>query len=127
MKWVATWAASPQGPYPIGAAVAQPDLSFALPTGSTNGAIEQTFRLIIKPDLWGDTIRLRFSNNFGTQAVTLGSVTVGLQNYAGNVVPETNTKVTFSGSASATIPLGQEIYSDRALQPVRHDHLKDRI
>lgn len=111
-KWIATWAASPQGPYPAGAAVAQPDLSFALPTGSTSGAIEQTFRLIIKPDLWGDIIRLRFSNNFGAQAVTLGSITVALQNYAGNLLPDTITKVTFGGSASVIIPVGQEIYSD---------------
>jgi lysophospholipase L1-like esterase len=114
-KWIATWAASPQGPYPAGSAVAEPDLSFALPTGSTNGAIEQTFRLVVKPDLWGEIIRLRFSNNFGAQAVTLGSVTVALQNYAGNLVPDTITEVTFSGSASVILPVGQEIYSD----PVR--------
>ena len=60
-------------------------------------------------------IRLRFSNNFGAQAITLGSVTVALQNYAGNLVPDTITKVTFSGSASVFLPVGQEIYSD----PVR--------
>ena len=49
--WVASWTASPQGPYPAGWAVAQPDLSFALPRGDTDGATDQTFRLIVKPDL----------------------------------------------------------------------------
>ena len=42
-----------------------PDLSFALPRGDTEGASNQTFRLIVKPDLWSKTIRLRFSNTFG--------------------------------------------------------------
>jgi lysophospholipase L1-like esterase len=111
-KWVASWAASPQGPYPIGAAVAQPDLSFALPNGATEGAVEQTFRLIVKPDLWGSIVRLRFSNNFGSQPVTLGGVKVGLQDYAGNIVPGTSSTVTFKGQKSVTLPLNQEIYSD---------------
>ncbi len=68
--------------------------------------------MIVKPDLWGNTIRLRFSNTWGTQPVTFGRVTVGLQSYSGNLLPETNTPVTFSGSPSVTIPPGQEIFSD---------------
>jgi lysophospholipase L1-like esterase len=111
-KWVTSWAASPQGPYPIGAAVAQPVLSFALPNGATEGAVEQTFRLIVKPDLWGSIVRLRFSNNFGNQPVTLGSVKVGLQDYAGNIVSDTNGAVTFGGKSSVTLPVGEEVYSD---------------
>ena len=62
--WVASWTASPQGPYPAGWAVAQPDLSFALPRGDTDGATDQTFRLIVKPDLWSKTIPLRLANTF---------------------------------------------------------------
>jgi hypothetical protein len=76
--WVASWTASPQGPYPAGWPAAQPDLSFALPRGDTEGASNQTFRLMVKPDLWSKTIRLRFSNTFGSRPVTLGAVTVGL-------------------------------------------------
>jgi hypothetical protein len=38
--WVASWTASPQGPYPAGWAVAQPDLSVALPHGDTEGAAD---------------------------------------------------------------------------------------
>jgi len=30
--------------------------------------------MIVKPDLWGNTIRLRFSNTWGTRPVTLGRV-----------------------------------------------------
>ena len=60
-KWVASWAGSAHGPYPSGNAVAQPELSEILPPG---GANDQTFRLIVKPDLWARGGRLRFSNVF---------------------------------------------------------------
>jgi len=45
-KWVTAWAASVQGPYPIGNPSAQPDLRFAFPSPET-GARDQTFRLIV--------------------------------------------------------------------------------
>jgi hypothetical protein len=77
--------------------------------------INQTLRLIVKPDLWSNTIRLRFSNTWGTQPVTFGRVTVGLQSYSGNILPETNTLVTFAGRPSVTIPAGQELFSDPVL------------
>src|SRR5256885_5869296 len=64
-KWVATWAASVQGPYPIGDAALQPELGFAIPVPET-GARDQSFRLMVKPDLWGKSVRLRFANTFGS-------------------------------------------------------------
>src|SRR5262245_48882425 len=75
-KWVATWTASAHGPYPSGFPTAQPDLQFALPDPS-NGANDQTFRLIVRPDLWGRRMRLRFSNAFGTRPVILDDVFLG--------------------------------------------------
>ena len=93
-KWVASWAASAQGPYPSGNASAQPVLDFAFESAE-RGATDQTFRLIVKPDLWGRHVRLRFSNAFGTQPVTFDDAFVGLQSTAGNLVPGTNRRVTF--------------------------------
>src|SRR5216684_3513889 len=110
-KWVASWAASAHGLYPSGTAVAQPDLSFAFPSAQT-GANDQTFRLIVRPDLWGDRFRLRFSNFFGTRSVTLDDVFLGLQASAGAIVRGTNRQVTFQGGSSITIPAGQSIFSD---------------
>ena len=60
-KWVAAWAGSVQGPYPVGNPSAQPDLRFAFPSAET-GARDQTFRMIVRPDIWGPHTRLRFSN-----------------------------------------------------------------
>jgi lysophospholipase L1-like esterase len=110
--WVASWTASPQGPYPAGWAVAQPDLSFALPRGDTEGATDQTFRLIVRPDLWSKTIRLRFSNTFGSRPVTLSAVTVGLQSTGGNLLAGKAQAVLFGGKPEVVIPIGEELYSD---------------
>ena len=110
-KWVASWAASAHGPFPSGFAVAQPNLTFAFPSAQT-GANDQTFRLIVHPDLWGKRFRLRFSNVFGVKPVTLDDLYVGLQASAGAVVPGSNRPVTFDGGGSVTIPAGQSLYSD---------------
>jgi alkanesulfonate monooxygenase SsuD/methylene tetrahydromethanopterin reductase-like flavin-dependent oxidoreductase (luciferase family) len=66
-KWVVSWTASAQGPYPIGNPSAQPDQRFAFPSAEA-GANDQTFRLIVRPDIWGREARLRFTNVFGTRA-----------------------------------------------------------
>ena len=86
---------------------------FPFPT-PTISAANQTFRSIVKPDLWGSQMRFRFSNAFGTGPVTFDAVTVGLQEYSGNVVKGTLTPVTFGGKRSVTIAPGQEIWSDAA-------------
>ena len=48
-KWVTSWAASVQGPYPIGNPSVQPNQSFHFPAAAT-GARDQSFRLIVRPD-----------------------------------------------------------------------------
>ena len=134
-KWVASWATSPATffaytappkPFvlefgkPIQYAVAniQPDLAFPFPNATTTGAaaVNQTFRSMVRPDLWGKTIRIRFSNVFGSAPVTFQSVTVGLQEYSANVVPGTLVPVKFGGSRSVTIPAGpgpeSRVFSD---------------
>jgi lysophospholipase L1-like esterase len=111
-KWVASWAASQQGPYPSGFSIAQPDLSLVFPSPG-DGANDQTFRMIVKPDLWGKQIRLQFSNVFGTKAVTFDHIFVGMQSSGANVAPGTNHQVTFgNGQTSVTLTPGKQIYSD---------------
>src|SRR5215510_9771771 len=68
-KWVTVWTGSVQGPYPTGNASAQPNLRFAFPS-APDGARDQTFRLIVQPDIWGAQTRLRLSNVFGLKPVT---------------------------------------------------------
>ncbi len=52
-KWVTAWTASMQGPYPNGFALLQPDLSLLFPDPA-RGASGQSFRMIVRPDLWGN-------------------------------------------------------------------------
>jgi len=119
--WAASWAASVHGPYPSGNAVAQPELKFVFPDPEV-GANDQSFRLIIRPDLWSDHFRVRFANTFGTQPVTLDAVFVGLQSSGGSVAAGTNRPVTFAGgSQRLDLPVGQSASSD----PVALDYVDD--
>ncbi|HYE74397.1 MAG TPA: lysophospholipase, partial [Blastocatellia bacterium] len=115
-KWVASWAASAHGPYPSGNPSAQPILDYAIESAQT-GASDQTFRLIIRPDLWGKRGRLRFSNAFGTRPVTLDNVFIGLQSYSGNIASGTISIVMFGGKQSITLQPGQVSYSDAVNLP----------
>jgi lysophospholipase L1-like esterase len=110
-EWVASWAGSAHGPYPSGNAVAQPELKFAFPTPAA-GANDQTFRLIVRPDLWGQRWRIRLSNVFGIRPVTFDAVYLGIQATAGNVIAGTNRRVAFSGRPAVTIPAGASTFSD---------------
>lgn len=136
-KWAASWATSPAAYYvyaapvpqnqalgfsPTKSAVAniQPDLSFPFTdakaaSGAT--ATNQTFRSIVKPDLWGRTMRIKLSNVFGNQPLTFNAVTIALQEYGANVVHGTVVPVKFLGSNLVTILPGQEMWSDSARLP----------
>ncbi len=110
-KWVVSWAASVQGPYPTGNPSAQPDQKFAFPVPA-DGANDQSFRLIVRPTIWSRQARLRFSNAFGTKPVTFDGVHVGLQLGGAAILKGTNRPVTFGAKASVTIPPGGMVWSD---------------
>ena len=100
-----------QGPYPTGNASAQPNLSVAFPTPAT-GAHDQSFRLIIRPDIWGPQLRLRLSNVFGSTSVTFDGVFAGLQMSGAALVSGTNRPVMFKGKPTITISPGEFAWSD---------------
>jgi lysophospholipase L1-like esterase len=115
-KWVVSWTASAQGPYPVGNPSAQPDLSLALPSPET-GARDQSFRLVLKPEIWGREARVRFTNVLGTKPVTFDDVFIGLHRSSSAVVPGTNRAVTFRGKTRVTIRPGQSAWSDAVKLP----------
>lgn len=120
IHWVAAWTASLQGPYPTGNAAAQPDMQLAFPAPE-RGARDQSFRLIVRPTLWGRTARIRLSNALGTQPVQFCDVYVGLHEASSAVVAGTNRGVRFAGAASVTVPPGASVWSD----PVALDFIAD--
>jgi lysophospholipase L1-like esterase len=109
--WATSWTASVQGPFPVGNASAQPDLSAVFPSPDT-GARDQSFRLIVRPDVWGGEARIRLSNAFGVRPVTFDGVFVGLQMIASAIVKGTNRPVTFDGKPSVTVAPGTSAWSD---------------
>jgi lysophospholipase L1-like esterase len=115
--WVASWRASPHGPYPSGNPSAQPALEGVFVTAS-EGASDQTFRLIVKPDLWASTARIRFTNIFGTRPLTVDGAFAGLQTSGGNVAAGTNRPLTFNGGhARVVVPVGAATYTDPVVLP----------
>src|ERR1700753_1864526 len=110
-QWVASWTASSHGPYPVGNPTAQPEMKFAFPSAE-QGARDQTFRLIVRPDVWGPPARLRRSNAFGAKPITFATAFVGLQESGAAIVPGTNAAVTFGGQKSVTVAPGQSAVSD---------------
>ena len=110
-KWATVWTASVQGPYPSGNAAAQPDLTRAFPVPAA-GARDQSFRLIVRPDIWGRQTRIRLSNALGTRPVTFDAVFVGMQMSGAALVTGTNRATTFGGKSSVTVAPGESAWSD---------------
>jgi lysophospholipase L1-like esterase len=115
-KWVASWTASAHGPYPVGNPSAQPDQKFAFPAPEA-GARDQTFRLIVRPDIWGRQMRLRLTNAFGTRPVNFDGVFAGLQLGGPGLVKGTNRPVTFGGKDRVTVAPGAMVWSDPVSLP----------
>ncbi|MDR1535379.1 MAG: GDSL-type esterase/lipase family protein [Planctomycetota bacterium] len=115
-EWKTAWAAPVQGPFPAGHPTAQPSLEQAIPDPA-RGAVDQTFRLIVRPDIWGKTVRLRFSNTFGDKPLSLDGVFVGLRAGAAAVAKGTNHQVTFNFSPEVSIPPGESVWSDGVTLP----------
>ena len=111
--WATSWTASMHGPYPSGNASAQPDLRLVFPNAT---ARDQTFRMIVRPDIITGRSRLRFSNAFGTRPVTLDGVFAGVHLGGGALLRGTNRPVRFNGGkTSVTIEPGATIWSDAIL------------
>jgi lysophospholipase L1-like esterase len=99
--WVGSWAASQQIPEPQN----------ALPAADLTDA---TLRETVHLTLGGTTLRMHFSNAFGTEPlhITAAHIAHPTANNTGAVDPTTDRALTFSGRADVTIPAGAEYLSD---------------
>jgi lysophospholipase L1-like esterase len=98
-RWVGTWATGPTG-------AAIPPA--AAPMQFTN----QTLRQIVHTSLGGSRVRVRFSNEFGTEPLTIGAARIALRGAGSSIVGGTDRALTFGGAASITIPAGAPALSD---------------
>jgi hypothetical protein len=110
LKWVTSWAVQIQAAYVAPPAHdSKPNLSVALPNAT---ATNQTFRMIVKPRLWGQLVRIRLSNVFGTQPVTFSTVSIAFQKSQANIVRDSSRTVTFGGAERIEVPAGRSVFSD---------------
>jgi hypothetical protein len=95
--WVVAWGASPEG---------------AAATSENPGGADQTFRSFFYPTVSGTMERVRFSNYFGTEPVTIGAAGLAIATTPPAVDPANDVALSFKGSPSITIAPGTEAMSD---------------
>jgi lysophospholipase L1-like esterase len=98
--WVGTWACAPQ--------LAEAADQFV----AANSASGITLRQIVRVSVGGKTIRVRFTNAFAKDAVTINSAHLARPAAPGEIQPGTDRKLTFNRRDSITIPAGALVYSD---------------
>jgi lysophospholipase L1-like esterase/peptidoglycan/xylan/chitin deacetylase (PgdA/CDA1 family) len=106
-RWVAAWATAQQIPEERNALKPE-DLKDA------------TLRQIVRIQIGGKQLRIRFSNAFGTQPLTIGAATLARSaNNALSKIDEASLKpLSFGGKPQAIIPAGAEYWSDPVDFPV---------
>ena len=100
-RWVGAWSS----------AQLAPDAKNSLaPEDYPNATLRQVVRLSIG----GDTLRVKLSNLFGTQPLTIDAarIAVSAAPATARIDPATDRPLTFSASARVTIPAGGETWSD---------------
>ncbi|HEX5226152.1 MAG TPA: SGNH/GDSL hydrolase family protein [Bryobacteraceae bacterium] len=120
--WVATWAASPQTAqfrFPLPRPAAAPANSANAPTNQAPPVIppapkfnNQTLRLIVRSSIGGRRVVVHLSNAYGTEPLHIGAAHIALREKDSSIVSGSDRALTFSGSASTTIPAGAEMLSD---------------
>lgn len=114
-KWVAAWAASPQGaggPWGPGA------LSGRMSAPPVDAFSNETLRQVANLHFGGEMVRVQLSNRFGAQPITFDAASVGIRKAGAALVPGSERQLSFGGDRSVTIPPGQEVVSDAAALPV---------
>lgn len=91
--WVGTWATSPQ-------------------QGGARWFVDQTVRQVVRLSIGGDTLRVRFSNEYGDKPLVIGAARVALSAGDGTIRPGTSRVLTFGGAYSVTVPPNAPVVSD---------------
>lgn len=84
-----------------------------------------TLRQVVRVSIGGDTLRVKLSNLFGTQPLTIDAarIAVSAEPSTPRIDPATDRPLTFSASARVTIPAGGETWSDPValkVEPLAH-------
>ena len=92
--WVGTWTTSPA------------------PSESGMDFNNHTLRMNPRVSIGGDTLKVRLSNAYGNGKLLISSAYVGIRDNGPAIMPDSERKLTFGGSGSATIAAGALVVSD---------------
>jgi lysophospholipase L1-like esterase len=98
--WVSAWSAAMHAPLPFPGLPPSPVFE------------NQTIRMIVRPTISGERIRIRLSNAFGTSALKIGAAHIAIAAQDSKTVPESDHTLTFDGASSISIPPGAPALSD---------------
>ncbi|MEO6089501.1 MAG: SGNH/GDSL hydrolase family protein [Umezawaea sp.] len=105
-SWVGSWATSPT----------------TVPASDTTTFEDQTLRQVVHLSVGGASVRVRLSNEFGTQPLVVGEAHVAHRaGSASAVEPRSDRRLTFGGRTSATAPPGAPLLSDPVALSVTAD------
>jgi len=76
------------------------------------GLTNNTLRQVVHVSIGGKLLRLRFSNEFSTQPVTMQSVHIARQTSDSAIDPDSDRQLSFQGKAGVTMAPGTASYSD---------------
>ena len=93
--WVGTWATAPAGV-----------------AGTPERFRDETLRLIVRTSVGGPQVRIRISNTFGLEPLSIGAAHVARRETDARIVAATDRTVTFGGQSSVMVPPGGLVVSD---------------
>jgi lysophospholipase L1-like esterase len=94
-RWVGSWTTATQGV-----------------VGAPSQYSNRTLRLIVRATVGGNHVRVRLSNELGTQRIVIGAAHIAVRSVAESIDPATDRVLTFGGDTSITIPAGAPVLSD---------------
>jgi len=102
ITWIGTWGASPS-----------PQLSSSAEMLSSHLLFEnQTVREVVHTSAAGGPVRVRLSNAYGKDSVTVGAAHIALSDRGSSTVASSDHALTFGGRSAVTIPPDAEMLSD---------------
>jgi len=108
--WVSAWSTAVHAPLPFPGLPPPPVFE------------NQTIRMVVKPTIGGNRVRVRFSNAFGGTVLAIGGARLAVTREGASIVPDTDTALAFGGRTSNNISPGAPILSDPVdfkLEPLR--------
>jgi lysophospholipase L1-like esterase len=101
MTWSAAFRSAPVSPYE--------SLTLVYPS---RGFHDETLRQVVRVRGRGERLRVRLSNLYGKQPLTIARTRVAALEAGSSIIASTDTAVTFGGTPHVTIDVGEEAVSD---------------